>query len=74
MPLYEYYCPTCRVEFEQLRPISQASEDAACPTCQGAAQKQLSVFLSYSKSSSGAVQAVAGGGCPACSAGGCGCH
>lgn len=33
MPLYEYECPECGTEFEQLVPFQQA-DDAVCPTCQ----------------------------------------
>ncbi len=44
MPLYEYYCPNCNVEFEALRPASRSSEPAACKTCGGESQRQLSTF------------------------------
>ena len=30
MPIYEYYCPSCRQRFEKMRPISQATAAATC--------------------------------------------
>ena len=46
MPIYEYWCAGCNTEFEQLRPMSQASEPAPCPTCGTASEKLPSVFAS----------------------------
>ena len=46
MPIYEYWCASCNTEFEQLRPMSQASEPAPCPTCGTASEKLPSVFAS----------------------------
>jgi putative FmdB family regulatory protein len=48
MPIYEYWCPKCRREFEQMRPMSKADEPAACPTCGTTSQKLPSVFASGS--------------------------
>jgi putative FmdB family regulatory protein len=31
MPLYDYRCPQCGLEFEVSRPISRAGEPALCP-------------------------------------------
>ncbi len=31
MPLYDFRCPKCGLEFEVTRPISRASEPALCP-------------------------------------------
>ena len=33
MPIYEYYCATCNVEYEAIRPASQADEPVPCKTC-----------------------------------------
>jgi len=33
MPIYEYYCDNCGLEFEVLRPVSRSSEPAICGTC-----------------------------------------
>ena len=31
MPLYDYRCPKCGLEFEVSRPLSRATEPALCP-------------------------------------------
>ena len=46
MPIYEYWCEKCGKEFEQMRPMSQSSEPAACPTCGSSSEKLPSVFAS----------------------------
>jgi len=46
MPIYEYWCSACEREFEQMRPMSQASEPARCPTCGAESEKLPSVFAS----------------------------
>ena len=46
MPIYEYWCSACEKEFEQMRPMSQATEPAKCPDCGAAAEKLPSVFAS----------------------------
>ena len=44
MPIYEYYCTSCKREFEALRPASQSQDSASCKTCGEPAQRQLSTF------------------------------
>jgi putative FmdB family regulatory protein len=44
MPIYEYYCANCNVEFETLRPASRADEPVPCKTCGQPGQRQLSTF------------------------------
>lgn len=42
MPLYEYRCENCKVEFERL---VRGAEDVTCPTCGSAGvQRLLSLF------------------------------
>ena len=38
MPLYEFECDACG-SFDVFRPLSRASEPAACPTCAGEAAR-----------------------------------
>ena len=45
MPIYEYYCPDCEIEFEKLVRLSEANATPDCPECGGQhAQKKLSTF------------------------------
>lgn len=33
MPIYHYECETCTTDFEQIRPVSERNQPAACPDC-----------------------------------------
>lgn len=44
MAIYEYFCPSCKREFELMLPMKDATTTAECPTCQGQAKKLPSVF------------------------------
>ena len=44
MPIYEYYCADCKLEYEAIRPASQADAPVPCKTCQQPGQRQLSTF------------------------------
>ncbi|MBI2165836.1 MAG: zinc ribbon domain-containing protein [Chloroflexi bacterium] len=44
MPIYEYRCSKCGHAFEQRRSFKEADAPAACPECQGQAERLLSVF------------------------------
>ena len=44
MPIYEYYCSTCKQEFEALKSLSQADEPANCKTCSEPGERLLSTF------------------------------
>lgn len=77
MPIYEYRCPSCGNEQENL--IKAASDAPCCEACgKDGLQRKLSVFA-VSAASPGAHDcacaegnpASRGGGCP--HAGGCGC-
>jgi putative FmdB family regulatory protein len=77
MPIYEYICSDCKCRFEQLRPVSRADEDAACPKCKRAGKRVPSRFASFAKTAEGvsAPIAGAGGGCSSCGASSCStCH
>ena len=69
MPLYEYYCQTCRDTFDLLRPISRMDDEALCPQCNGSSQRKLSVFASFSTSADGDTSAIAGAGGGCCGGG-----
>jgi putative FmdB family regulatory protein len=77
MPLYEYFCPTCKDTFEQLRPAPKADEATTCPACrQPSSQRVLSIFASSVKGEGGGaampMSMPMAGGC--CGGGACGCH
>jgi len=42
MPIYEYKCPSCGDIFEQMRPMSQATNPAACPRCKTESPRTIS--------------------------------
>ena len=42
MPIYEFRCPSCGQTFELRRPLSRASDTAACPDCQTESERILS--------------------------------
>ena len=44
MPIYEYFCSRCKMEFELMRPFSEAGKEAKCPKCHSPAQKLVSAF------------------------------
>ena len=46
MPIYEYYCPKCKTEFELKRPVSESNQPVVCNQCDSKAQKLISGFAS----------------------------
>ena len=62
MPIYEYRCSSCNGQFELLRPMSRADEDASCPTCHNGSHKLLSTFASFSMENNGIPMPVAASG------------
>ncbi len=44
MPIYEYYCAECGLDYEVMRLISQADEPANCASCGKPGERQLSNF------------------------------
>ncbi len=74
MPMYEYYCSSCRTRFENLVRVPGAGAHATCPTCgRHNVPRVLSTFAAVRGSGADAELApTAGGGC--CGAGGCGCR
>jgi putative FmdB family regulatory protein len=58
MPIYEYYCGNCDRQFEALKPISAASEPAACPDCGGKAERLMPTTFAARMRNQGALQRV----------------
>ncbi len=69
MPIYEYSCRACGVEFEKLVGPQAA---VACPSCaSGLVMRRISlVGIKTGSRDAGAAGAPQGG----CCGGGCGCH
>ena len=44
MPIYEYYCAGCSLDFEVMRSVSQSDERANCEKCGKPAERPLSNF------------------------------
>ena len=44
MPIYEYYCSKCDIDFELIRPVSQVDSPAECKECGEPGERQLSNF------------------------------
>jgi len=68
MPLYEYYCPDCKLKTERIKPIEQHSRAINCPFCGHKAERALSVTARYSNeindgSSCGACSTISCGSC-----------
>lgn len=62
MPLYEFECPKCQEDFEELVRNAEAVKEVACPKCgHHKVKKKLSTFAS--KISGGASTALSGAAC-----------
>ncbi len=66
MPIYEYACPACGHQFEELARSADADR-MKCPKCQTKAERKLSVFSAAVASQRGSDSAPSN--CPTCPAG-----
>ncbi len=72
MPLYEYYCRSCGVTFELLRPMSRSSEPADCPAGHSGAQRTVSLFATSSQQGiDGQPTGGSAASCSSCAASSC---
>jgi putative FmdB family regulatory protein len=56
VPIYEYYCPDCEVEFEKLVKLAEAQAVPDCPECGGRhTQKKFSIFATNGSSTGNGV-------------------
>jgi putative FmdB family regulatory protein len=44
MAVYEYFCSACEMEFDLMRPMSEAEKPAECPRCSAEARRLVSTF------------------------------
>ena len=64
MPIYEYTCPACKVDFEVFH--RNGSTEAACPQCGGAEVKRKLSAFSFSAPGADMPMAMPPGGCGRC--------
>ncbi len=72
MPIYEFHCPQCGRDFEEL--VFNSREKVQCPGCGGQeCEKLLSAVSFRSKNASGDTVSgsAGGGGCSGCAATSC---
>jgi putative FmdB family regulatory protein len=50
MPLYDFRCPKCELEFEVSRPISRATDPAFCPLDGSASERVFTMPMTFVKS------------------------
>ena len=74
MPMYEYYCSTCRTRFENLVRVAGEGAHAVCQSCgRERVPRVLSTFATVRGGSDGAAMTAVAGGGGGCCGGGCGC-
>jgi putative FmdB family regulatory protein len=73
IPLYEYYCPTCRATFELLKPMSRSSQPASCPQGHKGAERTVSLIAARAWGAGQTTAAASNGGCGGCAGGACAC-
>jgi len=66
MPVYEYYCETCRSGFEVRTSMHEADAPQACPECHTGAKRALSLFATVG--SGGGAMPLDDAGCGRCGA------
>jgi putative FmdB family regulatory protein len=63
MPMYEYYCPTCKATFEKLRPMKASDGDVRCAAGHDGARRLVSAFVVGGRAAVAELEAPAAGGC-----------
>jgi putative FmdB family regulatory protein len=67
MPLYEYHCPKCGCDFEEL--VSSSAVKVACPEC--GAKKVNKLMSLFAHKSGGKFSGTSGSGCSGCTSSNC---
>lgn len=49
MPLYDFRCPQCGLEFEVSRPVSRATEAAFCPVDNTASERVFTMPMTFTR-------------------------
>jgi putative FmdB family regulatory protein len=53
VPLYDFRCPKCGLEFEVSRPISRASEPALCPQDNTESERVFTMPMTFTRGNPG---------------------
>ena len=73
MPVYEYRCKSCQIEFEQRVSMSTPVTDITCPDCgQQDSERIMSVFFGKATETRSAQAPSPCAACPSAIQGGCG--
>lgn len=73
MPIYEFHCPRCDQDFEQL--VFKKNEKVTCPQCDCAKVERLMSGFASKSGADGKMTSSGGGGCAGCTASSCAsCH
>lgn len=68
MPIYEYICEDCKLEFDALRSMKEADKPISCTKCHSLnTKRKVSGFFAVS----GGKSIAGGSGCGGCSGGSC---
>lgn len=54
MPIFSYYCDSCRTSWDELRHRSEADERGICTACEGPANRKVTAIGGYQGSMGGA--------------------
>ncbi|KXS56503.1 MAG: hypothetical protein AMR96_02365 [Candidatus Adiutrix intracellularis] len=69
MPIYEFHCPKCGLDFEDLIFTTKITR-TVCPNCEAKnCQKIMSAATLHSKSSDGVTKGSSTSGCGSCAGG-----
>jgi len=61
MPLFEYHCPDCQHDFDELRKHSERDDTIICPNCKSRRpERKVSLFSSAGGSSGGGCSSYGG--------------
>jgi len=70
MPIYEYICNECGLEFDKMRSFNDSDAPIECKKCNSIhTNRKLSIFFAQSD---GKAITTGSGGCSGCSGGSCG--
>jgi putative FmdB family regulatory protein len=62
MPLYEFSCPSCGHQFEEMKRLAQRDEPEPCPSCGASATREISGAAIHGGGGGGPMPSVSGGG------------